>query len=228
MHCALVVVRALHPPPRVSPQVTQSNGVRLWWASGTGGAAEGQSRARLQLGRLAFASLCCLPAHLASLPSPRVLARMKVVGLVSGGKDSCYSLCRAAAAGHDVVAVAHLTPADQQQEETDSHCFQTVAHAIVPHIAKCIGVPCYTRGIGTEADAATAHAARIRRATLNVMFTSALFLAFFPVSQPVAAFTPVWATPLPCLATKWRTWSISCATCWPRTPTCEAWLWARS
>ena len=35
---------------------------------------------------------------------------MKVVGLLSGGKDSCYNLCHAAKQGHTLVAVATLAP----------------------------------------------------------------------------------------------------------------------
>ena len=37
---------------------------------------------------------------------------MKVVGLVSGGKDSCYSLMQCGAAGHEIVALANLAPKD--------------------------------------------------------------------------------------------------------------------
>jgi len=35
---------------------------------------------------------------------------MRVLALVSGGKDSCYSICQARAAGHQVVALANLKP----------------------------------------------------------------------------------------------------------------------
>lgn len=35
---------------------------------------------------------------------------MKVVGLISGGKDSCYNLMQCVAAGHTVVALANLAP----------------------------------------------------------------------------------------------------------------------
>ena len=34
----------------------------------------------------------------------------KVLGLVSGGKDSCFNLLHCVANGHDVVALATLTP----------------------------------------------------------------------------------------------------------------------
>ena len=35
---------------------------------------------------------------------------MKVVGLLSGGKDSCYNLCHCVAQGHEVVVLASLGP----------------------------------------------------------------------------------------------------------------------
>jgi hypothetical protein len=40
---------------------------------------------------------------------------MKIVGLVSGGKDSCYNLVRCVAMGHELVAIANLAPKDTQQ-----------------------------------------------------------------------------------------------------------------
>lgn len=36
--------------------------------------------------------------------------RMKVVGLLSGGKDSCYNLCHCVKQGHEIVALATLAP----------------------------------------------------------------------------------------------------------------------
>ena len=35
----------------------------------------------------------------------------KVIGLVSGGKDSCFNLLHCLANGHDLVAIATLQPA---------------------------------------------------------------------------------------------------------------------
>jgi diphthine-ammonia ligase len=37
-------------------------------------------------------------------------ARHKVIGLVSGGKDSCFNLMHCLANGHEIVALATLTP----------------------------------------------------------------------------------------------------------------------
>ena len=37
---------------------------------------------------------------------------LKVVALVSGGKDSCYSMLQCVSAGHQIVALANLRPKD--------------------------------------------------------------------------------------------------------------------
>lgn len=35
---------------------------------------------------------------------------MRVVALISGGKDSCFSMMQCVVAGHDIVALANLYP----------------------------------------------------------------------------------------------------------------------
>ena len=42
--------------------------------------------------------------------------KLKVVALVSGGKDSCYSMLQCVAAGHEIVALANLRPHDQSSK----------------------------------------------------------------------------------------------------------------
>lgn len=51
---------------------------------------------------------------------------MKVVALVSGGKDSCYSMALAVQQGHEVVALANLMPQETDPDELDSYMYQTV------------------------------------------------------------------------------------------------------
>lgn len=51
---------------------------------------------------------------------------MKVVALVSGGKDSCHAMYLATREGHEVVALANLLPQELQPDELDSYMFQTV------------------------------------------------------------------------------------------------------
>jgi len=60
---------------------------------------------------------------------------MKIVGLVSGGKDSVYNLIECVACyGHELVCVASLRP-EVIGTELDSFMYQTVGVEIVPLIA---------------------------------------------------------------------------------------------
>ncbi|KAJ0013257.1 hypothetical protein Pint_20381 [Pistacia integerrima] len=51
---------------------------------------------------------------------------MKVVALVSGGKDSCYAMMKCIEYGHEIVALANLLPSDDSVDELDSYMYQTV------------------------------------------------------------------------------------------------------
>ena len=42
----------------------------------------------------------------------------KVLALVSGGKDSCYSMIQCVAAGHTIVGLANLRPNDEEGKKT--------------------------------------------------------------------------------------------------------------
>jgi diphthine-ammonia ligase len=81
---------------------------------------------------------------------------MKIVGLVSGGKDSILSLMIAQVMGHEAIVLANLYAADApapsslaaneegvpvNAEELDSFMFQTVGHSLIPSIAECCGIP---------------------------------------------------------------------------------------
>ena len=72
---------------------------------------------------------------------------MKVVALVSGGKDSCYSMMKCVAHGHEVVALANLHPPASVGEELDSFMYQTVGYAHVAGIAEAMGLPLFRRAI---------------------------------------------------------------------------------
>ncbi|PWN26338.1 hypothetical protein BDZ90DRAFT_213706, partial [Jaminaea rosea] len=71
---------------------------------------------------------------------------MKVVGLLSGGKDSCYNLCHAAKQGHEIVALATLAP-PEGKDELDSYMYQTVGHDAVHLVAEAMDLPLYRRVI---------------------------------------------------------------------------------
>nr|DAD19992.1 TPA_asm: hypothetical protein HUJ06_021455 [Nelumbo nucifera] len=72
---------------------------------------------------------------------------MKVVGLVSGGKDSCYAMMKCMEYGHEIVALANLMPIEDSVDELDSYMYQTVGHQIVVSYAECMGVPLFRRRI---------------------------------------------------------------------------------
>ncbi|KAE8230581.1 hypothetical protein CF326_g4416 [Tilletia indica] len=71
---------------------------------------------------------------------------MKVIGLLSGGKDSCYNLCHCVRQGHELVALATLAP-PTGKDEIDSYMYQTVGHDAVHLVAQALGVPLYRRSI---------------------------------------------------------------------------------
>ncbi|MED6211220.1 hypothetical protein PIB30_071649 [Stylosanthes scabra] len=72
---------------------------------------------------------------------------MKVVALVSGGKDSCYAMMKSIHYGHQIVALANLLPADDTVDELDSYMYQTVGHQIIVSYAQCMGLPLFRRRI---------------------------------------------------------------------------------
>uniref|UniRef100_A0A6M2E9K7 Diphthine--ammonia ligase n=1 Tax=Populus davidiana TaxID=266767 RepID=A0A6M2E9K7_9ROSI len=72
---------------------------------------------------------------------------MKVVALVSGGKDSCYAMMKCIQYGHEIVALANLMPADDSVDELDSFMYQTVGHQIIVSYAECMGLPLFRRRI---------------------------------------------------------------------------------
>ncbi|XP_061319420.1 diphthine--ammonia ligase isoform X2 [Pezoporus flaviventris] len=82
---------------------------------------------------------------LVALPPPRPLSSMRVVALISGGKDSCYNMMQCAAAGHQIVALANLRPAENtgQTDELDSYMYQTVGHHAIDLYADALDLPLY-------------------------------------------------------------------------------------
>jgi hypothetical protein len=71
----------------------------------------------------------------------RTIIFMKICGLVSGGKDSIFTLKVAAELGHEVVCLANLYPGSDETEELDSYVYQTVGHRLVPLQGDAIGLP---------------------------------------------------------------------------------------
>ncbi|KAG9285365.1 hypothetical protein G9A89_010840 [Geosiphon pyriformis] len=73
---------------------------------------------------------------------------MKVVALISGGKDSCFNMMHCVKNGHEIVALANLKPPDSSnKDELDSFLYQTVGHEAIEYYAECMGLPLYRRQI---------------------------------------------------------------------------------
>ena len=76
------------------------------------------------------------------------MSNLKIVALISGGKDSFFSLLHCLANGHDVVALANLHPAEASStEDTDSFMYQTIGHSVVPLYQEALGIPLYRAAI---------------------------------------------------------------------------------
>ncbi|OQR68123.1 ATP-binding domain-containing protein 4-like [Tropilaelaps mercedesae] len=77
---------------------------------------------------------------------------MKVVALVSGGKDSCFNMMECVRHGHEIVALANLTPEDGK-EELDSYMYQTVGTSALHVYAEAMDLPLFQERItGTPKD----------------------------------------------------------------------------
>ncbi|CEP12589.1 hypothetical protein [Parasitella parasitica] len=73
---------------------------------------------------------------------------MKIVALVSGGKDSCYNMMQCVANGHEIVAIANLKPPSESgKDELDSYMYQTVGHDAIHLYSECMQLPLYRREI---------------------------------------------------------------------------------
>ncbi len=83
---------------------------------------------------------------------------LNVIALISGGKDSLFSLLHCIQNGHKIVALANLYPvsaepfndgpASLEGEDLNSFMYQTVGHTIVPLYAEALNLPLYRRGTG--------------------------------------------------------------------------------
>lgn len=71
---------------------------------------------------------------------------MKLVGLMSGGKDSCYNLYLAKKEGHEVVCLANLHP-PANEHELDSYMYQSVGAEGMKAMAAAMQLPLYRKEI---------------------------------------------------------------------------------
>ncbi|KIW26212.1 uncharacterized protein PV07_09325 [Cladophialophora immunda] len=92
---------------------------------------------------------------------------LNVIALISGGKDSLFSILHCLENGHKVVALANLYPKarsvtngqgdaasarpleddESEGEDLNSFMYQTVGHSVIPLYAECLGIPLYRREI---------------------------------------------------------------------------------
>lgn len=68
---------------------------------------------------------------------------MKVIALISGGKDSCYNMCKCVDDGHEIVALANLY--SPSGEEIDSFMYQTVGHEAIQAYSDAMELPLFRR-----------------------------------------------------------------------------------
>lgn len=89
---------------------------------------------------------------------------LNVIALVSGGKDSLYSILHCIRNGHKVVALANLYPkqtkttapddshdahedGDEEEEDIDSFMYQTIGHSVIPLYETALQIPLYRGAI---------------------------------------------------------------------------------
>lgn len=65
---------------------------------------------------------------------------MEFVGLISGGKDSIYTICNLIDKNYNLVALIHIYSTD---EYSDSYMYQTVGTEVATLLGKCLDVPIY-------------------------------------------------------------------------------------
>lgn len=90
------------------------------------------------------------------------MAQLSVICLISGGKDSLFSILHCLKHGHKIVALANLHPlipenqeCEGEGEDMDSFMYQTIGHSIVPLYEQALGIPLYRepiRGRAVNAD----------------------------------------------------------------------------
>lgn len=69
---------------------------------------------------------------------------LNVIALISGGKDSFFSLLHCLQNDHHVIALANLYPAAASEtSDLNSYMYQTVGHTIIPLYEQALGLPLY-------------------------------------------------------------------------------------
>lgn len=101
---------------------------------------------------------------------------LKVISLISGGKDSFYSLLHCLQNGHKVIALGNLYPSpsasghgtaeedeghttsSEDEHDLNSFMYQTVGHTVIPLYEQALGIPLYRQPIsGTAVQTGTTY-----------------------------------------------------------------------
>ncbi|KAF8866405.1 adenine nucleotide alpha hydrolases-like protein [Acephala macrosclerotiorum] len=98
---------------------------------------------------------------------------LNVIALISGGKDSFFSLLHCIQNGHKVVALGNLYPPpissktetsdpphreSEDEHDLNSFMYQTVGHTVIPLYEKALGIPIYRQPIvGTAVQTGTSY-----------------------------------------------------------------------
>lgn len=78
--------------------------------------------------------------------------QLNVIALISGGKDSLYSILHCIRNGHRVVALANLHPPQkssgeredgEEEDDMDSYMYQTIGYSVIPLYEAALGIPLY-------------------------------------------------------------------------------------
>ncbi|KAI4198583.1 MAG: hypothetical protein LQ350_005174 [Teloschistes chrysophthalmus] len=79
--------------------------------------------------------------------------QLNVIGLISGGKDSFFSLLHCIANGHTITALANLSPPSHAlgNDDLNSFMYQTVGHTLIPLYSLLLPVPLYRQEISGTA-----------------------------------------------------------------------------
>lgn len=76
---------------------------------------------------------------------------LNVIALISGGKDSLFSILHCLKNGHKIIALGNLYPTQtgtpSQNEDSDSFMYQTIGHSVIPLYAECLNLPLYRQEI---------------------------------------------------------------------------------
>ena len=81
-------------------------------------------------------------------------APLQVIALISGGKDSLFSLLHSLANNHHIIALANLCPPTpptslppESPTDLNSYMYQTVGYTLLPHYSTVLSLPLYRHPI---------------------------------------------------------------------------------